>query len=132
MYTGYQVNSTPLWIGKAAVAIDDVRNKAVKFSNGEIAVCDTAGEPAIGIAIITNDTGLIAGDDVTFQIKDIGIAVAGGAVAIGDELATDNTGKLVKAAAGQFIIGTALTAATSSGQKFQVEINKLGYKPAGA
>ena len=60
--------------------------------------------------------------------KDIGKWEAAGAIAVGAELATDATGKAVAATSGAFIIGVALTAATTAGDLVQVQITKSGYK----
>lgn len=130
-YTGYQINDTPTWQGEAAAAIEDVRCKAVKYdADGKIVVCSTAGEAPIGIAVITNgDNGTIApGGQVDFQIKEIGLAMAGGAIKIGDELAVTTDGTMAPAAAGNFILGTAMETA-AAGDFFFMQINKLGYKP---
>ena len=62
-------------------------------------------------------------------MKDIGKWVAGEAIAVGDELATDATGKAVKATDGAFIVGIALSAAAKAGTVVSVQLTKSGYKP---
>lgn len=62
-------------------------------------------------------------------MKDIGKWVAGEAIAVGDELATDAAGKAVKATDGAFIVGIALSAAAKAGTVISVQLTKSGYKP---
>lgn len=128
IYTATQINNSATIVGKAGTTITtptDVRCKAVKFdASGNVVVADTAGEAVVGIAIITNDETVKAGEDIDIQVKDIGIAITGAAVATGDELAVDANGKLQKATAGQFVIATALEAATASDKFVRVQITK--------
>lgn len=115
IYTSNMINPSPTIVGKAGAAITDVRGKAVKFnSSGKLVLCSTANEEFIGVALVTNDENIASGQDIDVQIKDIGVAVAGGAIAAGDPLATDANGKLVKTTtSGAFVIGHALADAAS-------------------
>ena len=55
---------------------------------------------------------LNTGDDVDIQIKDIGYILAGGDIAKGDEV-TASSGLAVKAEAGNYVVGIALSAVTN-------------------
>lgn len=129
-----QINNSATIVDKAASEIADARGKAVKYDeSGKLVLASTAGEAVIGIALITTgdpEGKVLAGEDVDVQIKDIGQVVAGAAIAKGAEVTTDNKGCIVTAAAGNFIIGTALRAASGAGAYIPVQINKMGYKPS--
>ena len=129
------INPSPTVPVKAGADIDDVRFKAVKFDgNGNAVLASTAGEVFLGIALPTtgDPVGKVkAGDDLDIQIKDMGTAVAGGAVAAGDPLAVNANAQLVKASAGNFVIGYAMTAAAEAGDIITIQIAK-GYCPTGA
>lgn len=128
-YMTSQINSSPTISEKAGAEIADVRGLLLKYNEtGDVIPASTAGEKVIGMGIITNAENIASGEDVDVQVKDIGIVKAGGTIAKGAEIATDATGKAVTATAGQFVIGTALEAATS-GQLFYVQVNSY-YKPA--
>ena len=115
IYLATSINDSPVIIEKAG-AEADYRGKAVKYkTDGTVALCSAAGEAAIGIGIMTNDEKTAAGADVNIQIKEMGVVLAGGAVAKGDELTTDASGKLVKATTdGQYVIAVALEAAAAA------------------
>lgn len=131
IYTGSQINNTPTWTGKAGAAVADVRCKAVKYdATGGIVVATAATDAVAGIALITNDVDIPVGGDIDFQIKEIGMAIAGGTIKAGDELTAGADGVLVPmtdAAAG-FVIGIALEAAAKD-DTVHVQITKSGYKP---
>lgn len=130
---GTTINNSPTIVAVAAAAMPGGRGKAVKFdNNGKIVLCSTAGEVAAGIIILQGDTDIAAGEEVSVQIKDIGMAVAGAAVKVGDPLAADASGKFVKATDGQFIVGYAVSAASAADRMFQMQITKGGYMPAAA
>lgn len=128
-YTSTGIN-TSATIVETAGAAADFRGKAVKYSSGKIALAG-AGEAAIGIGIITNSEATKAGEDVDIQIKEIGLGIAGAAIAKGAELSADANGKLVTAAAGKFVIAVALEDATAAGKYIKVQIVKY-YKAAAA
>lgn len=104
------INQSPVIATTAGATIEDVRGKAVKFSDGNVILCSTAGEAVLGIGIMTNDEKSETGDQVDVQIKDIGLVKAGASVAKGDELAVDATGCFQKATASQFVFAIALEA----------------------
>ena len=67
-----------------------------------------------------------------FEIEDEAVALAGAPAALNDLLLPEASGKLVKAASGNFILATALAAATAAGQVISVQIIKAGYAAAAA
>ena len=123
-YTSTGINTSATIVGAAAAEIAGVAGKAVKFSAGKLAVANAAGEVVIGIALLTNADVVAAGEDVDVQVKEIGKAVVGAEVAAGAELAAKADGTLVTATAGQFVVATALEAATAAGQIINVQITK--------
>lgn len=109
VYTSTQINPSPTISGEAGADIEDVRLKGVKHdAEGRIVLADTAGEPVIGVAIITNLTDIKKGQDIDIQVKDIGAVLSGGVVTAGAELAVDANGSFTAAAAGQFVAAIAL------------------------
>lgn len=133
-YLANQINSSPTLFGKAGAAVADIRFKAVTFNAEGKVILAEAGKEALGIAIATtgDPVGKVAiGDQVDIQIKDIGLAMAGGAVAAGASVAIGADGKLVAAASGNFVLGYAITAAKADGDIIQVQIAK-GYYPTTA
>ena len=128
-YTSTGINNSATIVEKAGAAIEGGIGKAVKYdSNGDVVLASVAGEAVIGLAILTNAEIIAKGEDVDIQVKEIGKAVAGAEIAKGAELAVDANGALVTATGGQFVIGTALQAATAAGQIINVQITKY-YKP---
>ena len=128
-YVGTTINPSPTVIFPANADISGARCVAMSLSNGKLAL-PSAGASVLGISIGETDTNVASGTEITVQVKDIGKWIAGEALAAGDELATDAAGKAVKATAGDFIVGTALSAVTAAGSLVQVQISKSGYKPA--
>ena len=136
-YIGTQINQSPTIVEKAGEDITDARGKIVKYDASSNVVLATAGAVAISITIMEDganditgaESGKVAsGEDVTVQIKDIGLVKAGGTIAKGAELASDANGCAVTAADGDFVIGTARTKA-ASGEYCHIIINKY-QKPA--
>lgn len=128
-YLGTTINESPTISLEAGADITKAQGKAVVISNG-CAVAATAGANAVGIIPLSEDEEIKKGSDVAVQVKDIGAWVAGGKIVVGDELTSDANGFAVKAAAGNFITGVALTAATEAGTIIRAQIVKAGYKPA--
>lgn len=129
---GVSINTTATITAEAASKIDDVRCKAVKYDENGKLVLAKAGETFIGIALPnpydSNINGTVeAGKQIDVQIKEIGFAKAGAAVAVGAALASDANGKLVTAKAGDFVIGYALTSASADEDIIQVQIAKSYY-----
>ena len=126
-YTSTPINTSATIVAPAGAAIEGVIGKAIKFDASGNAVLASAGEAVMGIAVLTNSENPVLGEDITIQIKEIGKAVVGAEVAKGAELAADANGALVTAVEGQFVVATALDAATAAGQIINVQITKY-YK----
>lgn len=133
------VSDSPTISKKAGAEITDVRGLAMKYDgDGNVVVASTKGEAVIGVAIITNGRPkddcygyAKQGDEITVQRRGVGSALSGGEFAVGDELTADESGKLVKAEAGNFVIGTAEEASSAADSLIRVDISKIGYKSAG-
>ena len=124
-YEGTTINSSPTIALRAGADITAGSGLTVKYdTNGDVVLCNAAGEIALGILLLQTDGDIKTGDSLTVQIACRGKAVAGAALAV------DTTGKLVEAAAGQFVLGYALSAGTADGF-VDIEIAK-GFKPNGA
>lgn len=131
MYIGTTINESPVIAGALGAEMKgDPSFLAVKFNTDGNLVLAGAGESAIGIITPGCGENLPAGDEVTVQIKESGLARVGSAVSCGDALACGADGKLVKAAAGTFILGYALSAAAAD-ETVKLQITKSGYYPAG-
>lgn len=116
MYIGTSVSTSPTFAAVAGAKIEGGAGKAVKFdSDGNVVLCSTAGEAALGVLILQTADTVNQGDSVTVQILGRGQAVAGGAIAAGDLLAVNASGQVVKAAAGNSVVGQALTAGSAGG-----------------
>lgn len=130
-FNGTVIDKSPTFCAEAGAAITGGPFTAVAFSEGKLVPC-TASLVPMGITIAETDTAVAPGDDVYFQIKDVGVWKAGGEFAAGDALASDDNGCAVKADAGKFILGFALGEASAVGQPVKVQITKSGYAAAAA
>lgn len=126
MYIGTSINESTVIAAKAAAAITDGAMLAVTMGTNGVSVA-AAGEAAVGLLIAETEATVAAGDDVTVQVKDIGLWKTGAAVAAGALLASDANGKAITAASGKYIIAQALEAATAADQVIHVQIIKAGY-----
>lgn len=130
MFISTGINESPVITGKATAAITGGAFLAVKFdANGGI-VLAAAGGNALGVLIASTPDNVAAGEDVTVQIKDIGLWKSGAAVAAGAEVTADVTGRAVAAVAGNYITAITLEPATAANQIIRVQIVKNGAKPA--
>ncbi len=116
-----------------AADITDAPHKAVTYdSDGKLALPAADGDPAIGILLsdtAADDSGVSkAGTEVDVLIKDIGLALAGGAVKKGEHLTATATGAVTKAATGNYIFGIAMTEATDAGELVQIQLTHSGYE----
>lgn len=131
-YLAASINNSPTISRKAGADITDVRFKAVKFdSNGNVVLASASTDVVLGIAIPTTgdaDGKVKTGEDIDIQIKEMGMAMAGSAIAVGAAVASDANGKVATAAAGDFIIGYALEAAAAANDIITIQIAK-GYYP---
>lgn len=118
-----------------AADIENAAHKAVVYDgNGNLILPAADGDPAVGVilsdaAAYDNGTSLItaAGTEVDVLICKIGLIEAGEAVKKGDLLTVSTKGQAKKAAAGNFILGIAVTEATAAGELVQIQITKSGY-----
>lgn len=128
-YMTDQINTSATISEKAGADIEDPRGLFMKYdANGNVVPASVAGEKVIGMAIITNNEGVEAGQDVDIQIKEIGLARAGATIAKGAEVMAGANGKAAVATDGSFMVGTALESA-EDGQLFFIQVSKC-YKPA--
>lgn len=131
MYFGTSINESSVISAKAAAAITGGAMLAAAMgAAGTVGVVSTAGAVPVGLLIPETEAAVAAGDDVTIQVKDIGLWTAGGAVDAGALLMSDANGKAVTATAGKFALAQALEAASAAGQVIHVQIIKAGYVPA--
>ena len=80
--------------GQAGADLTDYQGYAVKLDgSGNVVVCDTAGEPSLGILSFPAPSGA----SVNYETLGIAAALAGGTFAVGDRLTTNASGKLVDA-----------------------------------
>jgi len=120
-FNGTQINQTATIVEKAGAAITDVRNRLFVYdANGDVVLASDGTKPIVGVALIeagANDitgveSGKVAkGDDVDLQIKDIGYAIAGEALAKGDVVTAGADGVAKKATTGNYAFGIVLGAA---------------------
>lgn len=122
-YFGTAINESPVIVIQAGEEIAAPAFLAVT-ADGKVA---KAGVNALGIVTPDCDGKAAKGDDLTVQIKDIGLWMASSAISVGDELTPDEHGKAKKAEDGSFIVATALSAATKADQRVTVQICKAGY-----
>jgi len=132
-YIGSQINDSPTIVEKAGADVTDCRNLLYKYDdNGQLVVAG-AGELVAGIGLIESgyndvtggESGKVkAGEDLTVQIKDIGLVKAGGAIKKGAEVASDANGKAVEAAEGDYVIGIAQDKAEADGDYIYIQITK--------
>lgn len=94
-YFGSIINNSATIIAKASAKITDGAFLAATLTENGVAVAKASETP---IGIMVAETGTVeAGEEVTIQVKDIGLAKVGAAVNAGDILAADANGKLIKA-----------------------------------
>lgn len=129
MFLGTAINTSPTIAGKAGAAITDGAFLAVRFDGPGNIVLAAAGGNALGLLVATTPVAVAIGDDVTVQIKDIGLWTAGAAIAAGADLAPNAAGQAVTAVAGNHVLAVALEAATGAGQTIRVQLVKSGRMP---
>ena len=125
-YFGTTINDSPTIIFPASAEITDAQCKAVVLGKDGVTLASEAGSVVMGVIPLSENETIPAGRGVTVQIKDIGMWEAGGKIDIGDELATDASGKAVKAEDGQYILGIALSAAAQAGTRIRFQMTKSG------
>lgn len=128
-YFGASINQTPTVAEQAGESIKNGAFLIVKYDeNGNMAVCNAEGELAAGVLLPETTKELVSGEDVTVQIKEIGLVKAGAAIKKGKEVMTDSKGRAVPAASGKFVLGYAMQEAAAEDEVIQVDIRKSGYK----
>lgn len=131
-FNGVQINQSVTIVEQAGADIDDVRNRIMAYNeDGNVVLAADGSTVLVGIALIeagVNDISGVesgkvsAGDDVDIQIKDIGYILADGDIAKGEEITASN-GLAVKAEAGNYVVGIALSA-VKKGEYCRVQIAK--------
>lgn len=118
-FNGAQINHSATIVEKAGAAIDDCRNRILKYDdNGDVVLASAGTDLPIGAAIIEagyndisgKESGKVEkGDSIDIQIKDIGYVLAGAAIQKGQEVAAMAGGLAGPAAAGDYVVGIALS-----------------------
>ncbi len=128
-YFGTSINTASVVAETAGAVIENGAFCAVKYDeNGDVMLCDTAGELAVGVLLPETAEKINADDDVTMQIKDIGYCKAGAEIKKGQEVMVDTQGRVIPVTAGKFVMGYAMTNATAENEIIEVDIRKCGYK----
>lgn len=128
-YLGASINTSSVIAETAGAELGNGAFCAVKYDeNGAVVLCDTKGELTAGILLPETTQKISSGDDVTVQIKDIGLCKAGAEIKKGQEVMVDEKGRLIPATSGKFVIGYAMTSATAEDEIIEVDIRKCGYK----
>lgn len=119
-FNGVQINQSVTIVEQAGADIADVRNRILAYDkDGNVILAADGSTALLGIALIESGINDISGiesgnvktgEDVDIQIKDIGYILAGGDIAKGEEVTASN-GLAVKAEAGNYVVGIALSAA---------------------
>lgn len=117
-YNGVQINPSPTIVEKAGAAIDDVRNRILKYDeNGNVVLATAGSDIPVGVAIIEagynditgKESGKVeTGDDIDILIKDMGVVIAGETIKKGQEVTAGANGLAAAAAAGNYVLGIAL------------------------
>ena len=128
-YLGASINTSSVIAEAAGAELENGAFCAVKYDeNGNVVLCDTEGEIAAGILLPETTQKISVGEDVTVQIKDIGLCKSGAEIKKGQEVMVDTKGRVIPATAGKFVIGYAMTNATAENEIIEVDIRKCGYK----
>lgn len=119
-FNGTQISQSVTIVEKAGADIVDCRNRLLAYDeNGNVVLAADGAKPIVGIALIEaglndisgKESGLVKkGEDVDIQIKDIGYVLAGAEIAKGAEVTSGEKGLAAPAAAGDYVVGIALTA----------------------
>jgi hypothetical protein len=118
----------PLSVGFVKAAADYSANQfyGVKMdTNGDYELCDTAGEVCDGI--IVHPAG--AGEALGITLAGVEKVAAGAAVAAGDLLTIDATGRVITALSTNHVLGKAQSAASAAGELVTVVLKYSGVAP---
>ena len=124
-FNGVQINPSPTIVERAGAAIEDCRNRIMKYDeNGNVVLATAGTDMPIGIALIESgynditgrESGKVAiGDDVDILIKEMGVVIAGAEIKKGQEIAAGADGLAAVASAGNYVLGVAITDAAAGG-----------------
>lgn len=138
-FNGTQINNSATIVEKAGAEITDCRNKIMKYDeNGDVVLATAGTDIPIGVALIEsgcNDISgaesgkMAAGDDVDILVKDIGFVLAGATITKGQEITAGANGLAAVAAAGNYVLGIALSSAKEN-EYCRIQITK--YQKASA
>lgn len=138
-FNGTQINNSATIVEKAGAEITDCRNKIMKYDeNGDVVLATAGTDIPIGVALIESgcndisgaESGKVAaGDDVDILVKDIGFVLAGATITKGQEITAGANGLAAVAAAGNYVLGIALSSAKEN-EYCQIQITK--YQKASA
>lgn len=129
MYIGTTINDSATIAAKASATITKGAMLAVTMGATGVTVAGK-GKEAVGLLAADTAPSVATGEDVTVQVKDIGLWVSGGEITAGALLASDAHGKAAAAASTDFIVAQALEGATGADQPIHVQIIKAGYQKA--
>lgn len=96
----------------------------VKVAASGKAVQTVLGEAACGVRQITCNVN----EAMTIVNSGVSIVEAGGAVAVGDLVSSDATGRAKKAATGEYVLGQALETASGAGIQIAVLLHNSAAK----
>lgn len=138
-FNGTQINNSATIVEKAGAEITDCRNKIMKYDeNGDVVLATAGTDIPIGVALIEsgcNDISgaesgkVVTGDDVDILVKDIGFVLAGATITKGQEITAGANGLAAVAAAGNYVLGIALSSAKEN-EYCRIQITK--YQKASA
>lgn len=117
-YNFVHINQSATIVEQAGAAIEDCRNRIMKYDdNGNVVLATAGTDIPLGICLIESgcnditgaNSGKVAvGDDVDMLIKDIGYVLAGATIKKGQPIAAGAEGKAAVAAEGNYVIGIAM------------------------
>ncbi|MCI9357717.1 MAG: DUF2190 family protein [Lachnospiraceae bacterium] len=122
-YTGINTSATAAF--PAGEDLADIGATAVMLAEEGLSKPE-AGAEVLGIVPVSEDESYQKGEDITVQVKDIGLWKAGAEIARGMLLATDKDGLCQEASSGQWICARALTSASEKGSLIRVQIIHAG------
>lgn len=128
-YFGASINQSPTVAEKAGEAISNGEFLSVKYNeDGNVVICNAEGDMAAGILLPETSKTINIGDDVTVQIKDIGLGMSGSKINKGEELTSDSKGRLISASSGNFVLGYAVSSSEKEDELIRIDIRKSGWK----
>lgn len=117
-YNGVQINQSPTIVELAGAAIEDCRNRIMKYDeNGNVVLATAGTDMPVGIALIEagyNDISgvesgkVVVGGNVDILVKDMGVVLAGATIKKGQEITAGADGMAAVAASGEYVLGIAL------------------------